>query len=332
MPNLSSSLLRLFAQFRRTDLEAFVAEHDRLYAEARRSGDHTEAVVHFYSVMADLLETYYGSAWHFIPPEHPRQSREDAIRGFHRRVARLLDLRPGRDALDLGCGVGSCMRAVALESGCRVSGITMGPNEVEQGNLLSRKARLDGQCRIVQGDYAALPFDDASFDAAYAVYSFKYATSLERTFSEVFRVLRPGGLFLVYDMVKADTFDERNPEHVRLLDQFAYSTGMPPIHSNTDRLRVAADVGFECLADTDLSQDLPWYDHFTRTPLLMPMIESRRVRSLVERAEARGWLPRGFSAFYRTFVADNLASLVNAGKVGAMTGSSLVILRRPADG
>ena len=332
MPNLSTSLLRLLASFRRTDLQAFVDEHAHLYAEARRSGDHAEVATHFYSVMADLLEAYYGTAWHFVPPEHPGQSREDALRGLHRRVARLIRHEPGRETLDLGCGVGSCMRGVALESGGRVTGITIGPNEVEQANALNRAARLDKLCHAVQGDFAALPFEDARFDSAYAIYSFKYSTSLKQTFGEVYRVLRPGGHFLIYDMVKADSFDPGNREHVRLLDAFAYATGMPPIHSNAERVSEAALTGFECVAELDLSQELPWYDHFTRTPLLMPLIESKTLQRLIGRAERVGLVPRGFAAFYETFVAGNVAALVNAGKCGAMTGSSLVVFRKPVHG
>jgi len=329
MPNLTTALARLIGGFRHADLEEFVAEHARLYAEARRTGDHTEVATHFYSVMADLLEVYYGSAWHFAPPEHPGQSREEALRALHRRVAHLIDHGPGREALDLGCGIGSCMRAVALESGGHVTGITIGPNEVEEANRLNRQARLDRLCHVEQGDFGRLPFADGRFDSAYAIYSFKYSPSLKQTFGEVSRVLRPGGLFLIYDMVKADTFDPSDPEHVRLLDSFAYATGMPPIHSNAERISEARLVGLECLSELDLSQDLPWYDHFTRTPLFMRLLESQRVLGLIRRAERTGLLPRGFAAFYETFVAGNVIAMVEGGKRGALTGSSLLVLRKP---
>lgn len=318
--------------FRRADLGRFVAEHERLYAEARRTGDHTQVASHFYSVMADVLEAYYGTAWHFVPPEHAGQSREEAIRGLHRRVARLLGHAPGRESLDLGCGVGSCMRGVALESGGRVTGITIGPNEVEEANKLNREARLEKLCQVVQGDFAALPFENERFDSAYAIYSFKYSTSLKQTFGEVHRVLKPGGLFLIYDMVKADTYDPGNPEHRRLLESFAYTNGMPPIHSNAERVTEAGLAGFECLSELDLSQDLPWYDHFTRTPLFLPLIESKTLLRWIHRAERAELLPGGLAKFYEIFVAGNLTALVNAGKCGAMTGSSLVILRKPCAG
>jgi len=329
MPNLLNSFVRLLAGFRRADLAEFVKDHERLYAEARRSGDHTEVAAHFYSVMTDVLEAYYGTAWHFAPPEHAGQSRDEAIRSLHRRVARLIRHEPGREALDLGCGVGSCMRGVALESGGRVTGITIGQNEVDEAIALNRGARLDKLCSVLQGDFGALPFDDDRFDSAYAIYSYKYSPSLKQAFGEVHRVLKPGGLFLIYDMVRTDTFDPGNSEHVRLLDTFAYATGMPPVHSNAERLSEAGLAGFECLSELDLSQDLPWYDHFTRTPLLVPLLESKRILRWIQRAERAAILPRGFSAFYETFIAGNLTSMVNAGKQGALTGSSLVVLRKP---
>lgn len=38
-----------------------------------------------------------------------------------------------------------------------------------RGNELNAQAGLKGQCRSVQGDFMAMPFDDASFDGAYAI-------------------------------------------------------------------------------------------------------------------------------------------------------------------
>lgn len=327
--NLLSSFFRLLGGFRRVDLQSFVDEHARLYEEACRTGDHTQVATHFYSVMADVLEAYYGTAWHFVPPEHKGQSRDDAIRGLHRRVARLIEHGPGREAVDLGCGVGSCMRGVALESGGRVTGITIGQNEIDQANELNRQAGLGKLCNAVQGDFDSLPFEDGRFDSAYAIYSYKYSPSLKQTFGEVYRVLRPGGLFLIYDMVRANSFDEGNPEHVKLLADFAYATGMPPIHSNQQRIDEANIVGFECLTEMDISQELPWYDHFLHPPLLMTLLESKRVLAMIRWAEDRGMLPDGFTPFYETFIAGNVASMVNGGKRGALTGSSLVVLRKP---
>jgi sterol 24-C-methyltransferase len=327
--NLARSLMKLFASFRQHDFVRFKAEHERLYEEAIRTGDHTEVVTHFYTVMADLLESYYGNAWHFVPPEYAGQSRDEALQAFYRRVGKLLDLGPGREAIDLGCGIGSAMRGVALESGGRITGLTMGQYEVDEANALNAKAHLDKLCTTVQGDYLDLPFEENRFDCAYAIYSYKYSPSLKQSFSEVFRVLRPGGRFLVYDMMKADTFDENDPAHQRAIDTFAYVCGMPPFLSSQQRIDDAQLVGLELLTEMDLSQELPWYDHFVRPPMLMKLVESKRIQGLVRWAERAGLVPRGFAPFYQTFVVDNVSSMVNGGKMGALTGSNLVVFQKP---
>lgn len=53
----------------------------------------------------------------------------------------------------------------------------------------------------------ALPLATASQDAAYAIYSLKYLPNLGPIFAELARVIKPGGLLLVYDLLKTDKFD-----------------------------------------------------------------------------------------------------------------------------
>lgn len=59
-----------------------------------------------------------------------------------------------------------------------------------------------------------MPFEDGSFDCGYAIYSLKYFSDLEPIFKEIARVLKPGGRFVVYDLVKTSDFDEECGEHV----------------------------------------------------------------------------------------------------------------------
>lgn len=58
-----------------------------------------------------------------------------------------------------------------------------------------------------------MPFEDDSFDCAYAIYSLKYFVDLEPILKEVARVLKPGGRFVIYDLIKTSNFDENRPEH-----------------------------------------------------------------------------------------------------------------------
>src|SRR6516164_4827012 len=56
---------------------------------------------------------------------------------------------------------------------------------------------------IIQGDAAALPFPDATFSSAISILMLHHLKSValqDRTFAEVSRVLRPGGIFLAFDI------------------------------------------------------------------------------------------------------------------------------------
>ena len=62
---------------------------------------------------------------------------------------------------------------------------------------------LGGRARAVEGDVARLPFEDASFDLVVSSLSAHHWPDAEAGFREIRRVLRPGGVGLVYDLPAA---------------------------------------------------------------------------------------------------------------------------------
>ncbi len=327
--NLLRNYLRVFREFRRQDLPAFCNEHQRLFREAVATGNHLKVTQHYYGLMASLIATYYGDGWHFCPPEHKGQSRSEATHGFYRRVSQQLGLGPGNSALDVGCGEGGVSRFVARHSGAQLTGITLGENEVEQGNQMARQDGLGNCCRIVQGDSQAMPFEEATFDAAFAVYALKYYPSLDRVFEEIHRVLRPGGRFAAYCLCKSDLYRGDNQIHVRLLRDFEYSTGMPRLHTLGELTDSAARCGLTCVANEDLSQGkLTWYSYWVRNPLLPWLVSSRLVYGLARSAEAVRILPRGFARFNDTFLAGTVRHIIRGGRMGILTGSALLTFEK----
>jgi hypothetical protein len=50
---------------------------------------------------------------------------------------------------------------------------------------------------------------------------------LEEVYGEIFRVLKPGGMFATYEWVATKAFDPADPEHVRIIDEINYGNGLP---------------------------------------------------------------------------------------------------------
>ena len=81
-------------------------------------------------------------------------------------IAKAIDLRAGMKALDCGCGVGGPMRTIAKATGAHVTGITINEYQVKRARAHNANAGLATQCTVVQGNFLALPFPPATFDAA----------------------------------------------------------------------------------------------------------------------------------------------------------------------
>jgi SAM-dependent methyltransferase len=103
-----------------------------------------------------------------------------------RAVVDLAAVAPGERVLDVACGTGNAA-LLAAERGADVTGLDFEPALLE----IARE-RTDG-ARFVEGDAAALPFDDAFFDATLSVFGVMYAPDHERAARELARVTKPGG-------------------------------------------------------------------------------------------------------------------------------------------
>jgi SAM-dependent methyltransferase len=86
------------------------------------------------------------------------------------RSPRLVDERRATRGFwsDIGCGVGGPARYFAQRFGCKVSGIDITAPFNEAANKLTALLDMGDRVVIEQGDGERLPYDDDSFDGAYA--------------------------------------------------------------------------------------------------------------------------------------------------------------------
>ena len=128
----------------------------------------------------------------------------------HRALARwgmrFLTLPADGKVLDCGCGGGANIKKL-LEKCPQgvVKGIDYSPVSVAKARELNEQAVNDGRCVIWQGSVEQIIFAKDWFDAVTAFETVYFWPNLHRCFREVYRVLKPGGTFLICNECSGDT-------------------------------------------------------------------------------------------------------------------------------
>jgi SAM-dependent methyltransferase len=111
-----------------------------------------------------------------------------AGRAYKQRLLDALDLRPDHTALDIGCGPGTDLAAMAERAGV-VIGVDLDPTMVEEAKRRTTGLPVD----VRPGDAHALPVDDDSVDRARVDRVLHLVADPTGVLAELRRVLRPGG-------------------------------------------------------------------------------------------------------------------------------------------
>lgn len=110
-------------------------------------------------------------------------------------AARQVALGPGQTALDIGTGTGDLAIAVARQSppDTHIIGVDFATEMLDVGRQKLRRLGLDERIDLRQGDGEGLPFADMTFDACCSAFVVRNMADLNRGFSEMLRVVKPGG-------------------------------------------------------------------------------------------------------------------------------------------
>jgi SAM-dependent methyltransferase len=143
------------------------------------------------------------------------EAYEQIMGRWSRRLApqliRFGGLRDGDRVVDVGCGTGSLAFVFPQFANiAAVAAIDLVPGYVE----FAKRRNTDARITFQQGDACNLPFEDRSFDRAYAMLVLHFIPDSVKAVSEMRRVVRPGGAVI------AAVWDEYGglPHHRMLVD------------------------------------------------------------------------------------------------------------------
>jgi demethylmenaquinone methyltransferase/2-methoxy-6-polyprenyl-1,4-benzoquinol methylase len=136
--------------------------------------------------MFDRIAPIYDSMNRLMTAGLDRRWREETARAV---------VHAGDRVLDTCCGTGDLAMASARAGG-RVTGLDFSEP------MLQRARTKSDEIDWVSGDALALPFEDASFDAATVGFGVRNLADLERGLAELRRILRPGGRLAVLEITR----------------------------------------------------------------------------------------------------------------------------------
>jgi SAM-dependent methyltransferase len=131
-----------------------------------------------------------------------------AVDQFHTRglsgtesLAALAELVPGERVLDVGGGIGGPARTLALTRGCDVTVLDLTPEYCDVGRAMTAWLGLTDRVHFRQGDALQPVFDAAVFDVGWSQHSTMNIPEKPRLYTELHRVLRPGGRLVLHEIV-----------------------------------------------------------------------------------------------------------------------------------
>jgi len=155
---------------------------------------------------------------------------------FIREVLEQIEIHPNDTILDIGCGGGYAIDQM-LKRGGTACGVDISDVSVRKASKVNRKAIKDGRAFIEQADVNDLPFREQSFDLVTAFETIYFWTNIRKSFQDIYRILKPGGRFLVaVEAYMEDGQFVNFPRPFRCLKISLYST--------EELLSLVKDAGF----------------------------------------------------------------------------------------
>jgi ubiquinone/menaquinone biosynthesis C-methylase UbiE len=119
-------------------------------------------------------------------------------------LGKQMKLTANSRVLDIGSGLGGPARTLAETYRCHVTGIDLTQAFCDAATAMSDWVGLGNGVNFRQGDATKLPFDDREFDAAVTIHVAMNIAAKDKMYAEARRVLKPGGIFAVYDVLQGE--------------------------------------------------------------------------------------------------------------------------------
>lgn len=187
-----------------------------------------------------------------IAPDHATHGDLAPVDEFHiggreatRRLCEQLDLAHTDTVLDIGSGLGGTARYIASTYGCSVTGVDLTPEYVDVARSLSAWTGLADRTEFTVASALDTGSPADRYDVATQVHVGMNIEDKSALFSEVYRVLRPGGRYAIYDIMRTAEGSIGFPV------PWATDATMSFVEPATTYAEALTRVGFDVIATAD---------------------------------------------------------------------------------
>ncbi|KAH9994692.1 S-adenosyl-L-methionine-dependent methyltransferase [Russula vinacea] len=206
-----------------------------------RVENYTEVVNGYYDGATELYEYGWSQSFHFSRFYKGEAFAASLARHEH-YLASQMSLRPGMRVLDVGCGVGGPAREIARFSDANIIGLNNNDFQIGRARRYTKAADLQDQVQFVKATV--------------------HAPTWEGVYGEILKILKPGGVFGVYEWCMTDSWDPSIPEHKALAHEIELGNGIPEMRPLAKAREAIKKVGFRIEHEEDLAERpdaVPWY-------------------------------------------------------------------------
>lgn len=118
---------------------------------------------------------------------------------WRKKVVAMVAATNPDSILDIATGTGDLAIQMANTGAKRIVGLDLSEGMLKVGRKKIADQKLNIEIEMIQGDSENLPFEDNSFDAITVAFGVRNFENLEKGLAEIYRVLKPTGIFVVLE-------------------------------------------------------------------------------------------------------------------------------------
>ncbi len=224
-----------------------------------------QQIQQFYDASSSLWEQIWGEHMH-----HGYYGAEGKIKKDRRQaqidlIEELLQwsgIQQAENILDVGCGIGGSSLYLAKKFNAKVTGITLSPVQASRAAERATEALLNTQASFQVADAQNMPFADNSFDLVWSLESGEHMPDKTKFMQECYRVLKPGGKFIMVTWCHRSTENEALTidEKQHLADIYRVYC-LPYVISLPEYAEIARNLPLQNISTADWSKAVaPFWD------------------------------------------------------------------------